>query len=88
MDVAVLETHYFSQNAWLNRGLLLKTAKRIPPTVPLYIVQGRFDFVCPPAIAVKLANTVKHSKLYLTDAGHSWTEPATEAQLKRCLKLM
>ena len=86
MDTAVLETHYFSHNAWIPRGLLLETAKQIPSDIPMFIVQGRFDFVCPPAIAVKLANTVKHSKLFLTDAGHAWTEPTTEAQLKAVLR--
>ena len=85
-SLASLETHYFSHNAWLTAGELLGAAKRIPTSVPLYIVQGRYDLVCPPAAALKLAAAVPHSKIRLTVAGHAWDEVETERGLKEALQ--
>lgn len=84
-EMATLETHYFSHNAWITADQLLAAASRIPRSVPVYIVQGRFDMVCPPAAAISLAHTVPHAKIRLTLAGHAWSDPANTAALKEAL---
>jgi proline iminopeptidase len=84
--VAVLENHYFSHNCWLRSGKLLAFAKRIPSSIPVHIVQGEYDLVCPPTSAVRLAKAIRHSRLQLTHAGHAATEPATAAALKNVLR--
>jgi proline iminopeptidase len=49
---------------------------------PIYIVQGRYDLVCPPAAAVALAHAAPHAHLTFVHSGHAQSEPATGAGLK------
>jgi len=84
--VAVLENHYFRHNCWLRPGQLIRSAGRIPKSIPVYIVQGEYDLVCPPVSAVNLAKVVRHSRLQLTQAGHAASEPETAAALKKILR--
>ena len=84
-SLAVLENHYFSHNAWLKPRQLLDFAKKIPRSIPVTIVQGQYDLVCPPVSAVRLARKIKHAKLHLTLAGHAVSEPETAAVLKKAL---
>lgn len=83
--LAVLEHHYFSHNAWLRPGQLVSAAKRF--TFPVFIVQGRYDLVCPPAAAAALAATVPKAHLHLTQAGHAGTEAATVTLLRTVLHI-
>lgn len=84
--LAVLENHYFSHGCWLRSGQLLRAAQRIPKSIPVVIVQGRYDLVCPPVSAVALAKKVKHAELHLTHAGHAALDPENEAALKNALR--
>jgi proline iminopeptidase len=84
--IAVLENHYFSHNCWLRPGYLLREARKIPRSVPVIIVQGRYDLICPPTSAVELSKVIRHSKLHLTQAGHAASEPDTAAALKKELR--
>lgn len=84
--LAVLENHYFSNGCWLRPGQLLRAAKRIPRSLPVIIVQGVYDLVCPPVSAVVLAKKVKHAELHLTHAGHAALDPENEAALKNALR--
>lgn len=79
---ARLENHYF-----LNRGFLPedrwieKNRSRIEP-LPADIVQGRFDMVCPPAAAVRLATGWERARLHIIpQAGHALSEPGVSARL-------
>lgn len=83
--IAVIENHYFSHNAWLKPGQLLKAARRM--TMPVHIVQGRYDLVCPPAAAVALARALPNAQITMvTDAGHSVAEKGISAALRRVLR--
>ena len=84
-SLAILETHYFRHHAWLRPGQLLRAARRIPRSIPVTIVQGRYDLVCPPASAFALHDAIPHSRLVLTQAGHSAAEPATAAALREAV---
>ena len=84
--LAILENHYFSHGCWLRPGFLLSEAKQIPKSIPVYIVQGVYDLVCPPVSAVKLSKVIRHSHLRLTQAGHAASEPETAAALKSILR--
>ncbi len=63
-----IEIHYLKNNCFLPDRYILDNADKL--TMPLYIVQGRYDMVCPPATAYELHKKVPHSKLYWTLAGH------------------
>jgi proline iminopeptidase len=81
-SLAILENHYFSHTCWLKPGQLLAAARRIPASVPVHIVQGRYDLVCPPASAYALAQAVPHAHLTFTLAGHAGSEKPTAAALR------
>lgn len=83
--LAVLENHYFSHGCWLRPGQILCAARRVPRSVPVYIVQGMYDLVCPPVSAVALAKAIPHAMLRITHAGHAASEPETAAALKTAL---
>ena len=82
-SLALLEHHYFSHNCWLKPGQLLAAARRL--RMPVTIVQGRYDLVCPPASATALHEAIPQSRLVLTQAGHSAAEPATARALRSAL---
>ena len=82
-SLAILENHYFSHNCWLKPGQLLAAARRIPASVPVHIVQGRYDLVCPPASAFALSQAVPHAHLTFTLAGHAGSEKPTAAALRK-----
>jgi len=82
-SMAILEHHFFSHNCWLKPGQLLTAAKRL--RMPVTIVQGRYDLVCPPASAAALHAAIPQSRLIFTHAGHSAAEPETARALRATL---
>ena len=81
-ESAVLETHYFVHNAWLTPSLLLKAAKKIK--VPVVLVHGRYDMVCPVSSATYLKEAIPHAKLYLIpNAGHATREKGIFRKLRK-----
>jgi proline iminopeptidase len=82
-SLAAIENHYFSHNCWLRPGQLLAAAAKIPKSVPVHIVQGRYDLVCPPISAHRLSKAIDHATLTMTIAGHAGSEPATAIQLRK-----
>lgn len=84
-SLARLETHYFAHNAWLRPGELLRRVKRrlLRPQIPITIVQGRYDLVCPMRAAWQLKQAVPHANLIVVpDAGHAGSEPGTAKALR------
>jgi len=80
-ELAILENHYFSHNVWLKPNQLLREASKLK--MPITIVQGRYDMVCPFRAAWELKQRVPHAKLVvIDDAGHSGTEPGTAKALR------
>jgi proline iminopeptidase len=85
-DLARLETHYFSHDGWVHTDQLLAAARRIPATVPVWIIHGRYDMVCPVASAVALHEAIPHSRLTIVpDAGHAASEPGIARALRRAV---
>jgi proline iminopeptidase len=87
-ELAVLENYYFLHNGWIRPGQLLTAAAKIPSTIPVYIVQGRYDLVCPAASAFSLAKAIKHAKLRLTVAGHAGAEPENAKALREATDIL
>lgn len=73
--IARIESHYFVHDAWLAPDQLLDGVAQIAH-LPCRIVQGRYDIVCPPITAWRLAERWPGAKLdIVTHAGHSALEP-------------
>ncbi len=78
---ARLENHYFTNRCFLDEGQLLRDRHRIEH-LPTVIVQGRYDMVCPPLSAWRLAEGWKRCELRLVPAsGHALSEPRITAEL-------
>lgn len=68
----IIECYYISNNCFMPEGYIMKQAKNLK--CPVYIVQGRYDVVCPPFTAYELHKLLPNSKLYWTTAGHSGSD--------------
>ncbi|GHG15777.1 proline iminopeptidase [Paracoccus aerius] len=78
---ARLENHYFTNRCFLDEGQLLRDRHRIEH-LPAVIVQGRYDMVCPPLSAWRLAEGWDRCELRLVPAsGHALSEPRITAEL-------
>ena len=85
-DIATIETHYFKNRGWLKPNQLIRNADRLK-NIPVAIVHGRYDLVCPFRSAYELHKAVPHSKLYaIPDAGHGMSEPDTIATMKKIMR--
>ncbi len=88
---ARLENHYF-----VNGGFLSEDQQILHPVqmakiakIPGVIVQGRYDMICPPVSAYRLAQMWPKSKLTLVGrAGHALSEPGISAELTRSMDMM
>ena len=70
-----LESHYFVNGAFLEEGQILRDMDKIHD-IPAIIVQGRYDMICPPASAWKLAQGWDKAHLTMIPAaGHALSEP-------------
>jgi proline iminopeptidase len=63
-----IEVHYFVNRCFLPNRYVLINAHKL--TMPVWIVQGRYDFVCPPQTAYDLHRAISGSTLIWTMAGH------------------
>ncbi len=79
---ARLENHYFVHHGFLDSdGWILRNRAKIEH-IPADIVQGRYDIVCPPASAWKLAEGWARCRLNMVPmAGHALSEPGISAAL-------
>ena len=84
---ARLENHYFTNRGFLDRdGQILQDVSLIAH-IPATIVQGRYDMVCPPASAWKLAERWGRADLRMVPlAGHALSEPGISAELLRTMR--
>ncbi len=79
---ARLENHYFQNGCFLEHdGWILAHRARIEH-LGAVIVQGRFDMICPPVSAYRLASGWKGCDLRMVGlAGHALSEPGISAEL-------
>ncbi|MSO75292.1 MAG: prolyl aminopeptidase [Alphaproteobacteria bacterium] len=81
LALARIEAHYFVNDLFLEPDQLIRDLPRIRH-LPCTIVQGRYDIVCPPVTAERLATTWPEAQYTLVeDAGHSAMEPGTRSAL-------
>lgn len=79
---ARIEAHYFFHDCFMPEdGYLLKNAPKLKG-VPVRIVQGRYDAICPPRSAFELANALPDGQLTIVPvAGHSAFEAGIRHEL-------
>jgi len=80
--IAKLECHYFYNNMF-GRGdnYILDNIDKIK-NIPTFIVNGRYDLICPPYTAKKLHDSLNNSEFVVVgDAGHSTAEEGIISEL-------
>ncbi len=80
-SLAILEAHYIRNNCFLPEDYIIKNINKIK-NIKTSIVQGRFDFICPPVQAFRLQSKLNNSKLNVVIAGHS----GYDEEIKKALK--
>lgn len=85
LALARIFNHYCKNRAFLSDNQLLKNIGKIREAkIPTWIVQGRFDVVCPRTSADELAAALPEAKYEVVEAaGHSTTEPGLRDALIR-----
>lgn len=63
-----IESHYLSQGCFLPDRHIFEKAHTL--TMPIWIVQGRYDMVCPGKTAYELHKRLPNSELIWTTSGH------------------
>jgi len=83
LSVARIECHYFMHQCWLEPNQLINNMDKIRH-IPGYIVQGRYDVICPVEQAWELSTAWPEAQLsIIEDAGHAIVEAGiTQALLK------
>ncbi len=79
---ALIENHYLSRACFLEEGQLFRDVDRIKD-IPITIVNGRYDVICPPITAYRLHQLLPQSKLVIVEAaGHSIPAEVTVQAIK------
>ncbi|MBC7581715.1 alpha/beta fold hydrolase [Aeromicrobium sp.] len=64
-----IEVHYLVHGCFVPDRYVFNNTTKL--TMPVYMVQGRYDMVCPPRAAYELHGLLPHSTLIWTTSGHS-----------------
>jgi proline iminopeptidase len=83
---ARLENHYFVNNGFLAHGDWIIRNLSAIADIPATIVQGRFDMICPPSSAWRLAQGLPKARLHMIPmAGHALSEPGISEALVQAM---
>jgi len=79
---ARIECHYFVNKGFFESdNWIIENVDKIRH-IPAWIIQGRYDVVCPMVSAYELNQAWPESELFIiSDAGHSATEPGNKSKL-------
>ncbi len=83
---ARLENHYFRNKGFLDADDQILRDRHLIEHIPASIVQGRYDMICPPISAWKLADGWKRADLrMIAVAGHALSDAGISAELVRVM---
>jgi proline iminopeptidase len=80
-----MEAHYFQNDCFMKPGQLLAEAVRLKG-IPGIIVQGRYDFLCPPSTSQALAAVWPNTEIRIVEgAGHSLYDPGVRDAVMKAI---
>jgi proline iminopeptidase len=83
---ALLENYYMANDCFFEEDQLYRDAGRLSD-VPVVMINGRYDAVCPPVTAYRMDKRLSKSKLIIAEAaGHWMGEPSIEQALLRAMR--
>ena len=81
LSISRIEAHYFKNNCFLKPDYIMKNLEKLKD-LPITIIQGRHDVICPPFSAFELKENLNACELMIVDnSGHS----AFESGIKKAL---
>jgi proline iminopeptidase len=82
----LIENYYMANGCFLEEDQLFLNADKIR-VIPLIMVNGRYDMICPPITAYRFHKVLPNSKLVIAEsAGHWMGEKPIERELLRAMK--
>lgn len=78
-----MEVHYLVNRCFMPDNHILNSAHKL--SMPIWLIQGRYDMVCPPATAYRLHESLPNSHLLMTIAGHHGAERETQTVMRTVL---
>jgi proline iminopeptidase len=83
---SLIENYYMANKCFLKEGQLLDNAHKLKD-IPLTMVNGRYDVICPPSTAYKLHKLLPKSKLVIAEkAGHTTADAPVSRALVNAMK--
>jgi len=79
-SLSIIEAYYLSNNCFIEEDYILKKINAIK-NIPIKIVHGKDDAICPLKFAMELNDSLSNSKIYITEGGHSDSEIEIEKKL-------
>lgn len=70
----LLECHYDTHDNFIPDNYIVDNAHKL--TMPVHLIQGRYDVLCPPTTAYELAQKLPNGQLLWTTAGHAGSDRA------------
>lgn len=81
LSIARIETHYFVNNGFMQNNQLLDNANKLK-NIPGFIIQGRYDMICPMQQAYDLHKAWPLSDLFIVQGtGHAAAEKGIQTAL-------
>jgi proline iminopeptidase len=74
----LIEMKYTENNWFIDENYIVKNAKKL--TMPVNIIQGRYDMLCRPANAYRLQQVLPNCRLIWAIGGHSKQHEAFNIQ--------
>ncbi|HZM63996.1 MAG TPA: alpha/beta fold hydrolase [Candidatus Saccharimonadales bacterium] len=78
-----IEVHYLANRCFMPDRYIFDSARKL--TMPVWLVQGRYDMVCPPTTAYELHQKLPKSQLIWTVGGHRSSEREAQSVLRSIL---
>ena len=80
-----LQAHYLTQGCFTSEQHLLAAAAQLSD-IPVVLVHGTYDLVCPPENALRLKQAMPHARLHWVErGGHTPADPAVAAALTQAI---
>jgi proline iminopeptidase len=71
VSLALIENYYMANGCFFKEGQLLAEASKIAD-IPIHLVNGRYDMICPPINAYRLYKLLPNSKLTIVESAGHW----------------
>lgn len=71
ISLALIENYYMANRCFFEEDQLLKEAPKISD-IPIHLVNGRYDMICPPINAYKLHKLLPKSELTIVESAGHW----------------